>query len=54
MNVVIATKNGAESRLVDEIGDVLEMDGDLCELPTSNLPAAARMLIDGVTSWGTN
>lgn len=48
MNVVIRTENGPVSLLVDEIGDVLEVDNEACELPPSNLPAAARKLIRGV------
>ena len=46
--MVVRTENGAVSLLVDEIGDVLEMDSDACELPPSNLPAAAGKLICGV------
>jgi purine-binding chemotaxis protein CheW len=40
--------DGAVSLLVDEIGDVLDMDSATYELPPQNLNPAAKELIRGV------
>jgi purine-binding chemotaxis protein CheW len=48
MNVVVRTDDGAVSLLVDEIGDVLEVDAAVWERPPENLEAGARELIRGV------
>jgi purine-binding chemotaxis protein CheW len=48
MNMVIRTSDGAVSLLVDEIGDVLDMDASTYEQPPDNLDPAARELIRGV------
>src|SRR5271156_1944083 len=48
MNIVVRTDEGAVSLLVDEIGDVLDVDESLYERPPENLDQAARELIDGV------
>lgn len=48
MNVVIRLEEGNCSLLVDEIGDVVEVDRDSFESPPQNLNAAARGLIRGV------
>lgn len=48
MNIVISTPDGAVSLLVDEIGDVLDMEASNYERPPDNLEAAARELIRGV------
>ena len=48
MNIVIRTSDGAVSLLVDEIGDVLEMDAGTYEQTPENLDPAARELIHGV------
>jgi purine-binding chemotaxis protein CheW len=48
MNVVVRTSDGAVSLLVDEIGDVLDMDAATYERPPENLDPAARDLIRGV------
>jgi len=48
MNIVVSTADGAVSLLVDEIGDVLDMDASSYELPPDNLDSAARELIRGV------
>jgi len=48
MNVVIRLEEGCCSLLVDEIGDVVEVDSDHFEAPPQNLHAAARGLIRGV------
>ena len=47
MNVVIRTDDAAVSLLVDEIGDVIEVDGDTFERPPETLGEAARELIRG-------
>jgi purine-binding chemotaxis protein CheW len=48
MNIVIRTSEGAVSLLVDEIGDVLEMDAATYERTPESLDAGARELIHGV------
>jgi purine-binding chemotaxis protein CheW len=48
MNMVVRTDEGAVSLLVDEIGDVLDVDESMYERPPENLDRAARELIDGV------
>src|SRR3984885_1244506 len=44
MNMVVRTDEGAVSLLVDEIGDVLDVDADTYEPPPENLDCAARDL----------
>ena len=48
MNVVVRTEGGAVSLLVDEIGDVLDVDGELWESPPESLDPAVRGLIRAV------
>ena len=48
MNMVVRTTDGAVSLLVDEIGDVLDMDAATYERTPENLDPAARELIRGV------
>jgi len=48
MNMVVRTDDGAVSLLVDEIGDVLDMDPAAYERPPENLDPAAREIIRGV------
>jgi len=48
MNVVVRSEDGAVSLLVDEIGDVLELEAAAWERPPENLDAVARELIRGV------
>ena len=48
MNMVVRTEEGAVSLLVDEIGDVLDLDAAAFERPPQNLDAGTRELIDGV------
>ncbi len=48
MNMVVRTEDGAVSLLVDEIGDVLDVDSATFEQPPENLDPAARELIRGV------
>jgi purine-binding chemotaxis protein CheW len=48
MNMVVRTEGGAVSLLVDEIGDVLDVEAATYERPPENLDAAARRLVSGV------
>jgi len=48
MNMVVRTSDGAVSLLVDEIGDVLDMDASTFERTPEGLDPAARELIRGV------
>jgi purine-binding chemotaxis protein CheW len=48
MNMVVRTADGAISLLVDEIGDVLDVDAATYERPPENLDPSARDLIRGV------
>jgi purine-binding chemotaxis protein CheW len=48
MNIVVRTSDGAVSLLVDEIGDVMQMDDAAYEQPPANLDPAAREIIRGV------
>jgi purine-binding chemotaxis protein CheW len=48
MNVVVRTADGAVSLLVDEIGDVVDVDDAGWERPPENLDPLARALIRGV------
>jgi purine-binding chemotaxis protein CheW len=48
MNVVVRTDDGALSLLVDEIGDVLEIDDTTFEQPPETINGVARDLIRGV------
>jgi purine-binding chemotaxis protein CheW len=45
MNMVIRDEDGVVSLLVDEIGDVLDLDSNAYERPPENLDEAARSLI---------
>lgn len=47
LNVVVRTPDGAVSLLVDEIGDVIEVDPETFERPPETLGATARELIRG-------
>jgi purine-binding chemotaxis protein CheW len=47
LNVVIRTDDGPVSLLVDEIGDVLEVDAETFERPPETLRGVARDLIHG-------
>jgi purine-binding chemotaxis protein CheW len=47
MNVVIRTDDGAVSLLVDEIGDVVEVEQETFERPPETLQGPARELIGG-------
>ncbi len=48
MNVVVRTDDGAVSFLVDEIGDVLEVDEESFEKPPETLRGETRELVRGV------
>jgi len=48
MNVVLSTVDGVVSLLVDEIGDVLELDEGDFERPPATLPAVFRDVVVGV------
>ncbi len=48
MNVVVRTDEGAVSLLVDEIGDVIEVDEDTLEGPPETLQGIARQVVLGV------
>lgn len=48
MNVVVRTDDGAVSLLVDDIGDVLEVDESTYERPPETLTGVARQLVRGV------
>ena len=48
MNVVIRQDDGAVSLLVDEIGDVLEVEEEKFEPPPETMDSKARKLIRGV------
>lgn len=48
MNVVVRTVDGAVSLLVDEIGDVLEVQDDTFERPPETLQNISRELVLGV------
>jgi len=48
MNVVVRTDDGAVSLLVDEIGDVLEAEKDVFELPPGTLTGPVHSMIRGV------
>ena len=48
MNVVVRTQDGAVSFLVDEIGDVVEVDEMAAEAPPHTLDAETRALITSV------
>jgi purine-binding chemotaxis protein CheW len=48
LNVIVRTTEGAASLLVDEIGDVLEVEPGSFEQPPETLPKAVRELVLGV------
>lgn len=48
MNVVVRTPDGAVSLLVDEIGDVIEVEQSSFEAPPETLRGAVRSMILGV------
>jgi len=48
MNVVVRSEDGAVSLLVDEIGDVVEIQDDIYEHPPETLKGVGRELVQGV------
>jgi purine-binding chemotaxis protein CheW len=48
MNVIVRSDDGAVSLLVDEIGDVVELDDEIYEDAPETLKGAARELVLGV------
>jgi purine-binding chemotaxis protein CheW len=48
MNVVVRTEDGATSLLVDEIGDVIELDDTTHERPPETIDAVTRDVVRGV------
>ena len=48
MNVVVRTSEGAVSLLVDEIGDVIEVEEGMLESPPETLQGFAREVVRGV------
>jgi len=48
MNVVVHTNDGAVSLLVDEIGDVIEVEEEMLESPPETLQGFAREVVRGV------
>jgi purine-binding chemotaxis protein CheW len=48
MNVVVRTEDGAVSLLVDEIGDVVEVEENTFERPPETLRGTVRTMITGV------
>jgi len=48
MNVVVRTNDGAVSLLVDEIGDVIEVEQETLESPPETLQGFAREVVSGV------
>jgi purine-binding chemotaxis protein CheW len=48
MNVVMRTNEGAVSLLVDEIGDVIEVEEEALESPPETLQGFAREVVQGV------
>jgi len=54
MNIVVSTSDGAVSLLVDEIGDVIEVDAADFEMRPANLAPIARDIIRGVYKLKNN
>ncbi|MEO8024973.1 MAG: chemotaxis protein CheW [Bryobacteraceae bacterium] len=48
MNIVVRGEDGPVSLLVDEIGDVIEMQSDTFERPPENMPAHLRAITSGI------
>jgi len=48
MNMVVRSDDGAVSLLVDEIGDVVDVEADAFERPPDNIDATTRDLVTGV------
>jgi len=48
MNVVVRTGDGPVSLLVDDIGDVIEIDEDAYEATPLTMPAQQKEMVEGV------
>jgi purine-binding chemotaxis protein CheW len=48
MNVIVRSEDGAVSLIVDDIGDVLELEAENIETPPENLTAEASKIIHAV------
>jgi purine-binding chemotaxis protein CheW len=48
MNVVVQTGDGPVSLLVDEIGDVIEVDEEMLETPPETLRGLTREVVEGI------
>ena len=48
MNMVVRSDDGAVSLLVDEIGDVVDVEADAFERPPDNIDATTRDLVTGI------
>ncbi|MGA9668656.1 MAG: chemotaxis protein CheW [Terracidiphilus sp.] len=48
MNIVVSASDGAVSLLVDEIGDVIQVDVSSFEFPPANLNPVAKQIVRGV------
>lgn len=48
MNVVVRAQDSVVSLLVDEIGEVIELSGEICEPPPQTISEAARETIERV------
>jgi purine-binding chemotaxis protein CheW len=48
VNMIVRAEDGAVSLLVDEIGDVLDLDQSLCEAAPDNVSSGARRVLSGV------
>ncbi|MEL6178987.1 MAG: chemotaxis protein CheW [Myxococcota bacterium] len=48
MNVIVNTNDGAVSFLVDEIGDVIQVNGDIFERPPMTMKSNLRSVVHGV------
>jgi len=48
INIVVRHEDGILSLLVDDIGDVVDVDQSAFEMPPATLAPASRVLIDGV------
>jgi purine-binding chemotaxis protein CheW len=48
MHVVVPTRDGPVSLLVDDVGDVIEVARDAAEPPPETIDAAVRPLVEGV------
>jgi purine-binding chemotaxis protein CheW len=48
MNVILRTEDGAVSLLVDDIGDVIDVDAETIERVPASITGATRLMVTGV------